>query len=152
MYINFITKVGDCAYQAQRLLQTGPGDSPLATPTIALWNPDSAALPSDPRGLLAWIVGGGGAWLLAEVLLSEVLSKWDWFETSLSASGKRLRKKGRRQVLDRFRCTSQGGGALRGVETVRRGADKPDSHRVDSAARGSGELLLLPRFRGIGQR
>jgi len=89
MHINFITKVGDCAYQAQHLLQTGPGDSPIATPTIALWNPDSGALPSDPRGLLAWIVGGGGAWLLAEVLLSEVLSRWHWFETSLSASGKK---------------------------------------------------------------
>jgi len=65
------------------LAQTGPGDSPAA------WNPDNGALPTDPRGILAWIIGGGGAWVVAEILLSEVLSRWAWFEETLSSEGKR---------------------------------------------------------------
>lgn len=55
-----------------------PGDSPLATPTLAAWNPDAGELPTDPRGVLVWLVSGGAV-IVANALLAYAYARWPWF-------------------------------------------------------------------------
>ena len=58
------------------LAQGGPGENP--PPTLAAWNPDAGELPTDPRGVLVWIVGGGAV-LVANAVLAYAYARWPWF-------------------------------------------------------------------------
>ena len=50
--------------------------SPVATPIP--WNPDSGTLPTDPRSVLGWVMGGGAV-IIANALLAYAYARWPYF-------------------------------------------------------------------------